>query len=216
MVQALPQLMNKQEAIRRLIHAAIRMIVAEEDPFAIHLLIQSADKTSIDLAKRLGRELRVDWTLYIKDEFQKEFFEKHRAIYNYFKHGNRDFDQDLVIENIMTRNLMDLYILIANYNSLFKEKTHHMVLFQIFVLQVYPKIVIPPDHLKETFEQGAKESQHLTPRDFLKRVEDTNTLPNYFLESFRDRQILGDFYSLTFGEIRAGVTESPRKFKIPG
>ncbi|MFZ3354446.1 MAG: hypothetical protein WA268_26660 [Xanthobacteraceae bacterium] len=53
--------LNKQEAIRRLVHAAIRMLAAEEDPFAVHLLIQSADKTLIDVAKKHGKELRVSY-----------------------------------------------------------------------------------------------------------------------------------------------------------
>lgn len=43
--------MRKQEAVKHLLHAAIRLLGAREDPFAIHLLIQSADKLLIDLAK---------------------------------------------------------------------------------------------------------------------------------------------------------------------
>jgi len=36
--------LDKEEAVRHLIHCAIRMVMREEDPFAIHLLVQSADK----------------------------------------------------------------------------------------------------------------------------------------------------------------------------
>jgi hypothetical protein len=82
--------LNKQEAIRHLIHAAIRMLIAQEGPFAIHLLVQSADKILIDIAKKRRQELRIDWELYIKDEFRKDFFAKHRAVYNFFKHAGDD------------------------------------------------------------------------------------------------------------------------------
>jgi hypothetical protein len=49
--------LTKKQALRHLIHAAVRMISSGEDPFATHILIQSADKLLIDLAKRSGRSL---------------------------------------------------------------------------------------------------------------------------------------------------------------
>src|SRR6476660_2974004 len=66
--------LDKREALRHLIHTAIRLIARMEDPFAVHLLIHSADKILIDLAKQHHQELRVDWDLYIKDEYHNEFF----------------------------------------------------------------------------------------------------------------------------------------------
>jgi hypothetical protein len=48
----LPQrTIGKKAAVRHLIHAAIRMTMANEDAFAIHLLAQSPDKLLIDLSK---------------------------------------------------------------------------------------------------------------------------------------------------------------------
>src|ERR671933_594726 len=44
--------LDKREAVRHLIHTAIRLIATMEDPFAIHLLIHSADKILIDIAKK--------------------------------------------------------------------------------------------------------------------------------------------------------------------
>jgi hypothetical protein len=76
---------DKQEAVRHLMHTAIRLIAKREDPFAVHLLINSADKLLIDLSKKLGIELRVNWEDYIKPEFHGEFFKKIRETYNYLK-----------------------------------------------------------------------------------------------------------------------------------
>jgi hypothetical protein len=48
---------TKKQAVRHLIHAAVRMIAAAEDPFAIHLVIHSADKLLLDLSKALRMEM---------------------------------------------------------------------------------------------------------------------------------------------------------------
>jgi len=213
--KALATKLNKQEAIRRLIHAAIRMLAAEEDPFAVHLLIQSADKTLIDVAKKLGKELRVDWELFIKDEHHKEFFTLHRAIYNYMKHGDKDANDEIEIEDIQTRNLLDLYALIANYGATYNTKTRHMHLFQIFVLQLYPDLIVAQGAFKDQLKRSNVDSAYLTPREFFKQVEENHVMPGLMTERLKDFAVFGDFYSLTFSEIRAGVTKNPRKLALP-
>jgi len=100
--------LDKQEAIRHLIHTAIRLISDMEDPFAVHVLVHSADKLLIDMANKRGRQLRLDWESYIKPEFHKEFFAKHRASYNYFKHADKDFNDDLPVFDIMRLNVITL------------------------------------------------------------------------------------------------------------
>src|SRR5438046_6516059 len=97
---------DKEQAVPYLLHSAIRLIMEGEDPFAIHMLAQSADKLLVDLAKARGEYLKVDWELYIKDEYQAEFFKKHREIYNFFKHADRDFDNALPVKDIIMLNVM--------------------------------------------------------------------------------------------------------------
>jgi hypothetical protein len=46
---------DKQEAIRHLIHTAIRLIAKREDPFAIHVPVHSADKLLIDMANNRAK-----------------------------------------------------------------------------------------------------------------------------------------------------------------
>jgi len=107
--------LDKREALRHLIHTSIRLITRMEGPFAVHLLVHSADKILIDLAKQNGHELRVDWELHIKDEYQDEFFKRHRETYNYFKHADRDFATDLPVRDISMTNVMNLFITVVNY-----------------------------------------------------------------------------------------------------
>jgi hypothetical protein len=42
---------SKREGVRHVLHAAIRCVFYGEDPFAIHLLGQSAEKVLLDLLK---------------------------------------------------------------------------------------------------------------------------------------------------------------------
>jgi hypothetical protein len=75
--------LDKQEAIRHLIHTAIRLIAKRENPFAVHVLVHSADRLLIDIAKQQGRELSVDLETYVKPEYRKELFIRHPALYKF-------------------------------------------------------------------------------------------------------------------------------------
>jgi hypothetical protein len=121
--------LDKGEAIRHLIHAAVRMIAAGEDPFAIHLLIQSAEKLLIDVAKKRGDVLAFDWEDWIKPEYQSEFFTLHRETYNFFKHADRD-TRDLPVNNIAEANACFLAMAIENYRAVFGVITEHMKIFR--------------------------------------------------------------------------------------
>jgi len=52
---------RKKEAVRHLLHAAIRMVTSQEDCFAVQMLAHSADKLLIDLSKRTRKPLAMDW-----------------------------------------------------------------------------------------------------------------------------------------------------------
>ncbi len=206
---------NKQEAIRHLIHSALRLIAAREDPFAVHLLVHSADKMLIDLAKQLGKDLRVDWELYIKEEYHTEFFRRHREMYNYFKHADRDFETDLPIRDIVMSNVIALFISAANYEQLFGERTHHMTLIFVLAFALFPQAIIPADVRGMELLKGVRDMQSMSPEFFFQTLEEhPEALPNFLPERLRDLQDLGHFYNLTFQELREGKRESPRIFRL--
>src|SRR5262249_54039221 len=149
----------KHEALRHLIHTAIRLLARIEDPFAIHLLVHSADKILVDLAKQNGQELRVDWELYIKDEYHNQFFKRHRETYNYFKHADRDFAAELPVRDIAMTNVMNLFVTVVNYQHMFGEYTHHMTLLLVFVVALMPKIIVPTDIRGIELLKGVRDSK---------------------------------------------------------
>ena len=60
------------------------MIAAREDPFAIQLLIQSADKLLIDVARKRGKKLTFTWTEAIKPEYRDAVIRTIRETANFF------------------------------------------------------------------------------------------------------------------------------------
>jgi len=209
--------LDKHEAIRHLIHSAIRLIVKMEDPFAVHLLAHSADKMLIDIAKKRGQELRVDWKDYIKPEYHKVFFKRNRETYNYFKHADTDFDDDLPIANIMQMNVMTLFITVANYVQLFGETTDHITLFNVFVMALMPEIIRPTARKGIELLKGLHDFENMTPAQCFEVFENNMgvTLPRYLSEAAKDREDIVEFYNLSFLELRAGKTKRDHVRRIP-
>ena len=207
--------LDKQEAIRHLIHTAIRLIANREDPFAIHVLVHSADKMLIDMAKQRGQELRVDWENYVKPEYHKDFFTRYRAIYNYFKHADKDFDDDLPVRDIMSLNVMTLLICTANYSILFGEITNHMTLLMVFGMALFPQMIDQTAILGAKLLKGLPDFEGMTPGELFTTFQNNlSVLPQFIGEASKDREDIVDFYHLSFEELRAGKTKSDRIFRI--
>jgi hypothetical protein len=210
------RLIDKQEAVRHLIHCAIRLIQKEEDPFAVHLLVHSADKMLIDLAAKRGQELKADWELYIKPEYHKPFFKKHRTTYNYFKHAKEDFADGLPVHDIMMLNVMMLFMCMVNYAALFKELTNHMLLFQVLVLNLVPALIKIEDEKSAELFTATRMSQGMTPREFFELFDkNRSVLPKYNAEMSKDLEDVIDFYNLSFRQLQAGEAKSTRILRIP-
>jgi len=111
--------------------------MAGEDPFATHLLIQSADKLLIDLANHSPpQQLAMDWSKLMKPEYKDALLKLFRETYNFLKHADRDRNETLHVGDIAGLNVLQLTACIANYWALFDEFTHHMQIG--FALPVWP------------------------------------------------------------------------------
>ena len=209
--------LDKREAVRHLIHTAIRLIAKMEDPFAVHMLVQSAEKLLHDIARKQNKLLRVYWEDYIKDEYHAAFFKRHRATYNYFKHADEDFADDLPVHDIMMLNIMQLFIAIANYTTLFAETTDHMILFHVFTLNLSPQLIQPEFAKKAELLKSIGQSQTMTPGDFFEIFEqNTASLPRFHTERAEDLQDIIDFYEISFAGLRTGKTKSEKVvYRLP-
>jgi len=74
---------NKREGVRHVLHAAIRALLSGEDPFAIHLLGQSAEKVLIDLLENGG--VKDPLFSLLKPDMRSIFFDIYRRILQFSK-----------------------------------------------------------------------------------------------------------------------------------
>ncbi len=208
--------LNKQEAIRRLLHTSIRLVMKMEDPFAIHLLVHSADKMLIDIAKKQNKVLRLDWKDYIKPEYHTSFFKHYRKTYNYLKHADEDFSDDLPIHDIAMMNVMQLFMSITNYRTIFQENTDHFTLFALFIFNLMPQIILPHDDAGRQILKNVKLGETMTPNRFFELFEaNSSALPKFWFEVSHDMEDVIDFYHLSFFELRMGETKSSRLLRMP-
>jgi hypothetical protein len=142
------------------------MTFRQEDPFAINLLIQSADQLLTDVAKATNEELRIDWSLYIKDEYLEQFYALRRETTNYLKHARGDFKKALGVRNIVQENVMNLFLAVMNYSSIYGGWTDHMHALFVFAKVLWPKIVHAPPTADAAFHKGIEDLGHSTPQAF--------------------------------------------------
>ena len=85
--------LNKTDAARRLLNAAIRMALAEEDPAAIHALVAGASRIIRDICEQRGDiESYRDVTALIAPGHEREFWKAWNASANFLKHAERNAD----------------------------------------------------------------------------------------------------------------------------
>ncbi len=206
--------LDKQEAIRHLIHGAIRLVMAKEDPFVIQLVAHSADKLMIDVANKKGTYLELDWELYIKDEYHRDFFKDYRQTYNYFKHADTDFTKQLPIYDIAILNVMAVFMCAVNYVKLFQVSSHHVRAYFWFIQLLMPDIVKLPDpKFHELFQEALEAFADATPAEFFELVSTNATKFSLKTEEETafDLQDVVDFYRTPISELRSAGDEKREK-----
>ena len=173
------------------------MILNAEDPFATHLLIQSADKLLIDLAKRHSTgKLKMDWTKFMKPEYKDALLAVHRETYNFLKHADIDHDQTLHVGDIAMSNVLQLGVCIVNYWGVFDELTDHMKLGFAVARIVFPDGFVLEDQRAE-FDAVAFGLKDFTLREFISlwaASDLAKMLPKFEAERTEDLRDVGPFF----------------------
>ncbi|KGT73889.1 hypothetical protein ABIF65_003884 [Bradyrhizobium japonicum] len=180
-----------------MIHAAVRQIVAGEDPFATHLLIHSADKMLIDLAKHSAAgKPAFDFTALMKPEYKHALVKLFRETYNFLKHADNDHDQTLHVGDIATSNVLQLAACIANYQALFDEVTNHMLIGFAIARLIFPDGFVR-DAERPLFDQAMMGFEGYTVREFISGLNKTGVVatafPNLVAERAEDLQDITSF-----------------------
>ena len=131
---------TRLQATRHLIHAAIRMTFWEEDPFAIHLSVSSANRVLTDLAKAKGITLQFDWNDRFKDEYKQLGFAILSETYDFLRHSDETPDAVHGVRSIVQRNDLDLLMAAKRFKEIDGHPTQHMMSFCQFGLSQYPTL----------------------------------------------------------------------------
>src|SRR5262249_30336827 len=83
----------------------------------------------IDLAKRRGIGVTINWKEGLPKDQVDSFFEDYRNSYNFLKHADKRRNDTLPVYDMMMENLKVITSATVNYMTLFRESTAHMRLF---------------------------------------------------------------------------------------
>ena len=144
---------NKIDAARRQIDAAIRMLFAKDDPVAIHTLAAAGFRILRDLSDKRGKgTVWATIKAVIRPEMAKDFWRGLGGPANFFKHADRDADEilDNVDESI---NDAMLYWASLLYRDLEHELTPEMKILHIWILVAHPQFISNIEPVKELVEK---------------------------------------------------------------
>jgi hypothetical protein len=196
--------LNKEQASRRLIHSAIRMYARGEDQYALHLMIQSADKILLDLAKHKRIELYLDWEARLPKEFHKEFFAEFRRPYNFLKHADKDPDEVVDWDTIADFNLLQLGVCGRHFEQVFGYSTRHMDILGGVIRLVYFERTEPSPEARAIVENVLSSIAQTSLGAYLRMLLDRGeTDPQMAREAAEDLQSSNDFLNLNFASLRA-------------
>lgn len=133
--------LDKVNGAQRIIHATTRMLWANEDPLAINLLAQSADRITADLTvAKTGSDLFWDSPIIIREN-KNELLNIIREASNFVKHADREPHGKIQIHDLVASAEMATFMSIMRTRHLTNLLTCHMKLYLDYHYLRYP------DHL---------------------------------------------------------------------
>jgi len=131
---------NKIEAARRQIDAAIRLLFDNEDPIAIHTLTMAGFRILRDLADKQNNNINKVVQSYIKPGMEGKFWGSMQSFANFLKHAKKD--PDAVIDNIQEEvNEAILFIASLYYRDLGCQFTPEMLALYGWYSAIHPDLI---------------------------------------------------------------------------
>lgn len=140
---------NKPEAARRQIEAAIRLLFANEDPLAVHTLTMAGFHIVRDLAHG-GEQGELQRILQgmIKPEMQKEVWRQINRAANFLKHADQDPSD--ILEGVQEEiNDSMLFMACIYYQDLGYQLTPTMAALVSWFSVMHPEVILDAAPLKK-------------------------------------------------------------------
>jgi hypothetical protein len=133
-------MINKEQTMRRLIHAAIRGILFEEDPVPLHVTVMAAH----DMLRYYVQVKRLPvntLTSMIKPEHQKQVMDKLNEGYNFLKHARTDVDGTYDEAHLHEANKSATLVNCIMFGETFGYSTVHMKVFGGYQAMEHPEFI---------------------------------------------------------------------------
>lgn len=158
---------DKKHVARLLINASIRNTFGGECAVANHVTVMSARQVLHEYADAHGIALVHDMRAYLKDQsLAKEFERLWKTRYNFFKHADKDHDEEVNIRNIAFLNQFEILFNIEKYKQMFGDMTGHMNIYMGFLAVMHPdKMKIELDDVRTRINKVMKNTAGMSRRE---------------------------------------------------
>lgn len=131
---------NKIEAARRQIDAAIRLLFDNEDPIAIHTLTMAGFRILRDITEKQNSDISKVTQSFIRPGMEGKFWGSLQTFANFLKHANTD--PDGIIDNIQ-EEVNDSILLLASlyYQDLGYQFTPEMLAITGWYSAIHPDFI---------------------------------------------------------------------------
>jgi len=132
---------NKIEAARRQIDAAIRLLFDNEDPIAIHTLTMAGFRILRDIAEKRKSNISKVTQSFIRPGMEGKFWGSMQTFANFLKHAKAD--PDCIIDNIQ-EEVNDSILLLASlyYQDLGYQFTPEMLALTGWYSAIHPDFIL--------------------------------------------------------------------------
>src|SRR5664279_4052301 len=146
---------TKEESARRQIETAIYLFFSEGDEISIHVLASSAAQILADVCKNKNVKSFRDMLIErVNPGYEKYVSDKLKEAYNYFKHADRDTDDQLERFSPGT-NAPLLFSCCYDYQHAFERTVQELpsalLIFLVWQLAVRPEMVLDGFPLRDQF-----------------------------------------------------------------
>jgi hypothetical protein len=177
--------------------------LAETGDEGFHMLVKAAERILLDIAKHRDVTLPLDLNARIRPEKRGHVHQRLNKTYNFLKHADRDFDDEVPVHDLPRLNAILLLVVIHHYITLLQETTSHMTLHISFMYAAIPGVFIIPKTNRPAFEEAMSGIADMTPGQFFSTVDTVKALfaPQFDEEKARDTADGHDYYDTPFAEL---------------
>lgn len=143
--------LGKIDIIAEHITAAIQLMAIEANPYSTHVLVMAADEMILQVAEARKVALTLDYRIYVKDEYHKDYRDQVRKAYNWFKHADRDANDEYTgpsSKNLAQVNEIQTLVNVKSYTEIGGALTKIFTDYLLFLSIKDPKYM-KDDYLKE-------------------------------------------------------------------